>query len=232
MVEIRTTPRENQYIWEEPDFSGSEVRMVTHWGISATTATPIAAPGQYSVRLTLNGQTFTEPFDVVKDPMIKASAADLVESTAMQIRIRDAITSTSGVVNQLEITRKQIEDLLKQNRGKDEIEKPLMDLDTVLFGTELKLVTRQDLRSDDKYFADAYKVYMNLLWLGGAVGMGAGDEAGGADYKPRDVAYDILADQLQQLADAQRDFDRHIAVDVPAFNKSMSGKIPAIRISK
>jgi len=232
MVEIRTTPRENQYIWEEPDFSGSEVRMVTHWGISATTATPIAAPGQYSVRMTLNGQTFTEPFEVVKDPMIKASVADLVESTAMQIRIRDAITWTSGVVNQLEITRKQIEDLLKQNRGKDEIEKPLMDLDAALFGTELKLVTRQDLRSDDKYFADAYKVYMNLLWLGGAVGMGAGDEAGGADYKPRDVAYDILADQLQQLADAQRDFDRHVAVDVPAFNKSMSGKIPAIRISK
>lgn len=232
MVEIRTTPRENQYIWEEPDFSGSEVRMVMHWGISATTGTPIAAPGMYAVRLTLNGQTFTEPFEVLKDPMIRASDADLVESTAMQIRIRDAIGATSGVVNQLEITRKQIEDLLKQNRGKDEIEKPLMDLDAVLFGTELKLVTRQDLRSDDKYFADAYKVYMNLLWLGGAVGTGAGDEAGGADYKPRDVAYDILKDQLQQLADAQTAFDKHIAVDVPAFNKMMTGKIPAIRIAR
>lgn len=232
MVEIRTTPKENQYIWQEPDFSGSEVRMVMHWGISATTGTPIAAPGTYAVRLTIDGQVFTEPFEVVKDPMIKASVADLVESTKMQIRIRDAITETSAVVNQLEITRKQIEDLLKQNVGKDEIEKPLMDLDAMLFGTELKLVTRQDLRSDDKYFADAYKVYMNLLWLGGAVGLGAGDEAGGADYKPRDVAYDILADQLQQLAAAQKDFERHITVDVPAFNKSMSGKIPAIRIQR
>lgn len=232
MVEIRTTPKENQYIWQEPDFSGSEVRMVTHWGISATTGTPIGAPGMYAVRLTVDGQTFTEPFEVVKDPAIKASVADLVESTKMQIRIRDAITETSSVVNQLEITRKQIEDLLKQNMGKDDIEKPLMDLDATLFGTELKLVTRQDLRSDDKYFADAYKVYMNLLWLGGAVGLGAGDEAGGADYRPRDVAYDILADQLQQLASAQRDFDRHITVDVPAFNKMMNGKIPAIRIQR
>ena len=115
---------------------------------------------------------------------------------------------------------------------KDEIEKPLMDLDAVLFGTELKLVTRQDLRSDAKYFADAYKVYMNLLWLGGAVGTGAGDEAGGADYKPRDVAYDILKDQLQQLADAQTAFDSHIAMDMPAFNKMMTGKIPAIRIAR
>ncbi len=232
MVEIRTTPKENQYIWQEPDFSGSEVRMVTHWGISATTGTPIGAPGMYAVRLTIDGQVFTEPFEVVKDPAIKASVADLVESTKMQIRIRDAITETSSVVNQLEITRKQIEDLLKQNVGKDDIEKPLMDLDATLFGTELKLVTRQDLRSDDKYFADAYKVYMNLLWLGGAVGLGAGDEAGGADYRPRDVAYDILADQLQQLSSAQRDFERHITVDVPAFNKMMNGKIPAIRIQR
>jgi hypothetical protein len=232
MVEIRTTPKENQYIWEEPDFSGSEVRLVTHWGISPTTATPIGAPGTYSVRLTIDGQTYTEPFEVVKDPAIKASVADLVESTKMQIRIRDAVTETSLVVNQLEITRKQIQDLLKQNKGKDEIEKPLMDLDVMLFGTELKLVTRQDLRSDDKYFADSYKVYMNLLWLGGAVGLGAGDEAGGADYRPRDVAYTILADQLQQLAAAQRDFDRHITADVPAFNKNMNGKIPVIMIKR
>ena len=40
-------------------------------------------------------------------------------------------------MNQLEITRKQIEDLLKQNVGKDEIEKPLMDLNALLFGTDL-----------------------------------------------------------------------------------------------
>ena len=228
MVEIRTTPKENQYIWSEPDFSGREVRLVTHWGIGPTTATPIAAPGKYSVRLTIDGKPFTEPFTVLKDPKIVSSDADLVESTKMQLRIRDAISETSGVVNRLEIIRKQIEDVLKDKRGQDEIEKPLMDLDTMLFGTELRLVTRQDLLSDDKYFADSYRVYMNLLWLGGAVGTGAGDEAGGADYKPRDVAYDILTDQLQQLAEAKVLFERHVATDIPAFNKKMTGKIPAI----
>ncbi|NQW03418.1 MAG: sialidase [Acidobacteria bacterium] len=231
MVEIRTTPPENAYIWEEPDFSGSEVRLVTHWGIGATTGTPIAAPGQYFVRLTVDGQSFTEAFEVVKDPMIDASIEDLVESTRMQVRIRDAISATSGVVNEIEITRKQIEDLLKQNPGKDDLEKPLMDLNALLLGTELRLVTAQDLRSDEKYFVDAYKVYMNLLWLGGAVGLGAGDEAGSADYKPSDVAYDILADQLQQLTDAQDAFSHHATVDVPAFNQKMAGKLPPIKIS-
>jgi len=228
MVEIRTTPKENQYIWSEPDFSGNEIRFVTHWGIGPTTATPIAAPGKYSVRLTIDGKPFTEPFTVLKDPKIVSSDADLVESPKTPLRLRDPPPHTSPPPHRPETIRKQIEDVLKDKRGQDEIEKPLMDLDTMLFGTELRLVTRQDLLSDDKYFADSYRVYMNLLWLGGAVGTGAGDEAGGADYKPRDVAYDILTDQLQQLAEAKVLFERHVATDIPAFNKKMTGKIPAI----
>lgn len=230
MVEIRTTPKENQYIWSEPDFSGSEIRYVTHWGIGPTTGQPIAPPGRYSVRLTIDGTSVTQPFDVLKDPKIQASVEDLVESTRMQVEIRDAISETSGVVNRIEIIRKQIEDLVKENRGRDDLEVPLLQLDALLLGTEHRLVTPQDLRSDEKYFADAYKVYMNLLWLGGAVGMGAGDEAGSADYRPRDVAYDILADQRRQLEEAKVEFRKHLETDIPEFNRQMQGKLPAIAV--
>jgi hypothetical protein len=146
----------------------------------------------------------------------------------MQVRIRDDINATSEIVNRLEVSRRQIEDLLKEHRGNDELERPLMDLDKKMLDVELQLLTKQDMRSDEKYFVDAYKVYMNLLWLGGAVGMGAGDEAGSADYKPRDVAYEILADQKRQLAEAKVEFQKHITTDIPAFNKKMSGKLPAI----
>ena len=88
---------------------------------------------------------------------------------------------------------------------------------------------RQDLRSDEKYFVDAYKVYMNLLWLGGAVGLGAGDEAGGADYKPRDAAYKILADIEKDLDSARAGFANINDKEIPAFNKAMSGKLPEIK---
>ena len=129
----------------------------------------------------------------------------------------------------MEVVRRQIEDLLKANRGKDEIEKPLMDFDKRIFDVELQLVTRQDLRSDDKYFVDAYKVYMNLLWLGGAIGTGAGDEAGGAEYKPRDAAYQILDQLEKELAAAKSGFTTIMEKELPAFNKLMAGKIPVIK---
>ncbi len=202
---------------------------MTHWGIGATTATPIAAPGKYQVRLTAGGETLTQPFEILKDPAILQSDADLVESTKMQVRIRDDINATSDMVNRMEVTRRQIEDLLKINQGKDELEKPLMDLDRKIYDVELQLVTRQDLRSDEKYFVDAYKVYMNLLWLGGAVGMGAGDEAGAADYKPRDAAYQILTILEQELTTARAQFTNIVEKEIPAFNKAMAGKLPVIK---
>ena len=90
-------------------------------------------------------------------------------------------------------------------------------------------MTQQDLRSDEKYFVDAYKVYMNLLWLGGAVGLGAGDEAGGADYKPRDAAYKILADIERDLKAATTAFTTIVEREIPAFNKQMNGKLPEIK---
>ena len=46
----------------------------------------------------------------------------------------------------------------------------------------------------------AYKVYSNLIWLNGAVGTGAGDEAGGADYRPTDTQVAVLETIEKDLA--------------------------------
>ena len=168
LVALRTTPPQNPHIWEETRFRTAETRPITHWGVGGGTAIPIAAPGKYTVKFTVDGKDFTQPFTVIKDPAIASSDADLVESTKMQVQIRDDITATSEMVNTMEVTRRQIEDLLKTNRGKDELEKPLNDLNQKILNVELALVTKSDMLSDDKYFPEAYAVYMNLLWLGGA----------------------------------------------------------------
>jgi formiminotetrahydrofolate cyclodeaminase len=70
---------------------------------------------------------------------------------------------------------------------------------------------------------------MNLLWLGGAVGTGASDEAGGAEWKPRDAAYDILSNIEKQLNDAKTGLANLNDKDIPAFNKTMAGKLPTIK---
>jgi photosystem II stability/assembly factor-like uncharacterized protein len=228
-AELRTVPPDNPNIWDEPRFQGQDTRPVTHWGIQgAQRAGPLAAPGRFSVRVTAAGQTQTRPFEVLRDPAIPTAEPDLIASTQAQVRIRDDMNSTVDMVNRIEIMRKQIEDQLEANRGKRDIERALRELDTKMLGVELQLLSRSDLHSDDKWFVEAYKVYLNLIWLNGQVGTGASDVAGGADSRPTDAQMTVLQMVETDLSKAKVDFDRLMREDLQSFNRAMAGKIPPI----
>jgi hypothetical protein len=228
LVALRTTPPENPHIWEEPRFQGTDIRRITHWGITPQTGIPLAAPGKYQVRVSVDNTQFTQPFEVLKDPAVAASVEDLRASTATLVRIRDDISQTADMVNRMEIWRKQIEDQLKVNAGKAAIAKALTDLNKAILDVELKLVSRSEMLSDDKYFPEAYKVYMNLIWLSGGVGQGASDEAGSIDYRPTETQMQVLAVIEKDLAAAKAGFDKLVSTNLPAFNKAMAGKVPPI----
>jgi photosystem II stability/assembly factor-like uncharacterized protein len=223
-VAFRTTPPDNPHIWEEPRFKGKETRPVVHWGIEGAQVTgPIVTPGKYGVRIRINGRMYTREFDVHKDPSIAASDADLMASTAVQIRIRDDMSAAADMVNTLETLRKQIEDELRANAGKPEAERALRDLDQKLLAVELRLVSRTELHSDDKWYVESYKVYQNLIWLNGVVNSGAGDVAGGADERPTDAAIGVLDGLNKELNAARAEYRSLIDREVPAFNRTASG---------
>jgi hypothetical protein len=226
-VELRTTPPDNPHIWDEPRFRGRQTRPIAHWGIQQPQSDgPIAAPGRYAVRLTAsNGATVQQPLEIVKDPKIASSDADLVASTAMQVRIRDRMTETANMVNRIEVVRKQLEDQLKANAGKSNVEEAIRGMDRKLLDVELKLLSRSDLHSDDKWFVEAYRPYLNLLWLAGEVGTGAGDVAGGADYRPTDTSVQTLRELEQEITAARLAFEKVMREDLPAFQQKMGGVI-------
>jgi photosystem II stability/assembly factor-like uncharacterized protein len=221
-VALKTTPPENPQIWAEPRFRGQETRPVTHWGLAQAQVGALAAPGKYSVRLTASGQTVTQPLEILKDPKITASDADLVASTAMQVRIANDLNQTSDMVNHLEVMRREIEDQLKLQSINPELAKSLRDMDAKLQTVEFKLLEKSSTLSDDKYFVQAYKVYSNLIWLNGAVGTGAGDEAGGADYRPTDTQGAVLELIEKDLNAARNEYQGLVQSDLPAFNKLMT----------
>src|SRR3954469_4064857 len=228
LVELMTTPPDNPHIWEEERFKDVQIRRITHWGITPQTGIPMAAPGKYQVRFTIDGAAQTQPFEVLKDPAVPTSVEDLQLSTQTQMRIRDDITQTSQMVNKMEIWRKQIEDQVKATGAKPALVKSLKDLDKSIWDVENRLVSRSEVHSDDKYFPEAYKVYMNLIWLSGGVGQGASDEAGSIDYKPTDTQMQVLAEIEKELAATKTAFDKLESTDVPAFNKANAGKLRAI----
>jgi len=61
-------------------------------------SSPVAPPGQYKVQLSVDGKTFEQPFEIRKDPRIKASDDDLVAQFDLMVDIRDRFTEVSNTV--------------------------------------------------------------------------------------------------------------------------------------
>ncbi|HEV8453987.1 MAG TPA: hypothetical protein VGQ24_03800, partial [Gemmatimonadales bacterium] len=224
-VELRTTPPDNPRIWDEPRFKGKTIRPIVHWGIQGPQRSgPLVLPGNYTVRVTAGAFSATQPLSVLRDPAIVTSPADLAAAAAVQLKIREHINTTVDMINRIEVMRKQIEDQLKTTAGQDGAGAALRALDQEMLGIELRLVSRTELHSDDKWYVEPYGVYLNLIWLAGEVGTGAGDVAGGAEFRPTDASLETLARLEKQLAEAKVAFDQLLQKTLPAFNRNMSGK--------
>ncbi len=228
-IAFRTTDPDNPFIWDEPRFLGRATRPMIHWGLNEPQrAAPIAAPGVYSVRMKVGGKTYRQPFHIIRDPDIPSSDADLVTSTRMQRRMVADMDATVNMVNRLEIMRRQIEDLVKPDSTAAASRTALKALDKKLLDVELRLVSRSDLHSDDKYYVEPFKLYQNLAWLYGEIGFGAGDVQGGPEFRPTDASVAIFAGLERELTAAKAAFADVMETALPAFNRTMTGKLTPI----
>ena len=71
---------------------------------------PIAKPGTYLVRLSAEGQTYTQSFEIRKDPRIDATQEDLNAQFALLTRIRDRLSETHDTINELRSVRRQVDE--------------------------------------------------------------------------------------------------------------------------
>ncbi len=227
LVALRTTPPEDPHIWEDPRFKNAETRPVTHWGMQQAQVGPMAAPGTYTVRVAVDGQALaTQRLEIVKDPRFASTQADLDASVKLGVRIRNDITATSQMVNQMEVMRRQLEDAQKDLRaqaGREKLLKTVSEMHSKITAVEDKLLEPAMRLSDDKYFVQAYHVYTNLIWLNGEVGPGAGDVAGGTDYRPTDTSVAVLETIEKDLNGAKADYETLVKTQIPVFNKAIAG---------
>jgi hypothetical protein len=223
--QLRSIPPDNPEIWSAGRWEG-RVRPVTHWGLAAGFR-PIAAPGKYTVRFTYNGRNYTQPFEVWKDATLTSTDADLVAGTDLQVKVVDLINQVVNRINRIEIMRMQVEDLRKQHAAAKDLDAALAAIYQRMYETELHYLSRTEMHSDDKWYVEKYKLYMNLTWLAAEIGSGGGDVMGGLAYRPTNAAQAQYQDHVKLMATAQADFDK-LRAEVDAFNKKYAGKIAAI----
>jgi photosystem II stability/assembly factor-like uncharacterized protein len=223
LIAMRTTPAENPHIWDEPRFDNQTTRPITHWGIAQAEGGPLAGPGAFTVKMTVDGQTYTKPLQVTVPPGSHGKEADLQAATSWQLKVRDDISNVSDMANQIEWMRKQLEDEKKTLQGKDAALQAIAGIDKKLKDVELKLLSESEMLSDDKYFVEAYKLYMNLIWMSGEIGGGAGDVAGSADYGITETQIALVLDLEKQISGVQAEYKGLLDKEVGAYNQQVNG---------
>jgi hypothetical protein len=109
-----------------------------------------------------------------------------------------------------------------QTKREADLLKAAQAMDKKLETIEFKLVSPENVNSDDKYFVEADKVYLNLIWLNAEVGGGGGDVAGGADFVPTDTEMELLRGLETELKGAAADYKKLLEDDLPGFNHTLS----------
>jgi photosystem II stability/assembly factor-like uncharacterized protein len=87
---------------------------------------PFVVPGEYSLVLTANGQTYRQPLAVTLDPRVQTSQADLVKQLDAETSISDQMAATYNAYDQVKALRDAIADRHK-SLGSDAAKKDAAD---------------------------------------------------------------------------------------------------------
>jgi photosystem II stability/assembly factor-like uncharacterized protein len=227
-VRLRTTPRGNPHVWEEKRFRGKDRRDVSYYGITELKNGPLVAPGSYTVRLSVDGKPAgTRTLVVRKDPNSAGTAADIEAATKVSVAIARDTSAAAVMINQLEWSRKQLEDFRKMLAAgaPDPADVAAAEgLETKIRAVEDRLLQPTLAEADQKSFRGPLELYLKLLWLQAEVGPGAADVSGNADFPPTQAELEVYGLLSGQLAQVRRDYDELYGKTVPAFNDAMAAK--------
>jgi photosystem II stability/assembly factor-like uncharacterized protein len=215
----------NRFVWDMRYEGASRVPHSPLW--AGSTDGPEALPGNYQVRLTVNGKSYTAPLEIKPDPRLNISQQDLQKQFDLLIKIRDRVKETHDTVNQIRSIRDQINALNKGLEGDPhakavadagrQLDKKMTEVEEALIQTKAR--SGQDILN--------YPIRLNnqLVALGGVVSS--------ADSAPTQASYDVF-DMLSKQLDAQMaKWKQILSTDLPAYDDAVRKQdIPAIIIPK
>jgi hypothetical protein len=217
--EIKSEAGLNRFLWDLRYQGASHVPDYYLFEYRDGSRGPMAMPGKYQVRLTVDGKSQTVPMELKLDPRVKVSQADLQKEFDLLIQIRDQLSRVYDTVNQVEDVRLQVNGLKKRLPDNPNT-KPVVTSASAL---DQKLASLRDdliqvkIKANEDSLAYPQKVDSKLAFLALAVG-------DGSDSAPTEAAYRIF-DKLKKQSEASLARWSEIQkTDLAAFQKIVAGQ--------
>jgi photosystem II stability/assembly factor-like uncharacterized protein len=209
----------NRFVWDMRYPDATRFPGMILW--AGQTQGPKIVPGSYQVKLTVDGQTLTESFEVKPDPRLSTTPADYAKQLDLSLKIRDKLTETHNAIVQIRDVKKQIDDLVKRVGPQS---KPIADggnaLIKKLTEVEEALYQTKNQSSQDPL---NFPIRLNnkLAALLGVVAR--------SDTPPNDQSFAVYDDLTRQIDSQLAKLSAIVKTDVPAFNQLVKDQnIPAV----
>jgi len=200
----------NRFTWDLRYPGPKTFEGMIFWG--GTRQGPLAVPGTYQVRLTANGKTLSEQFEVEKDPRIDSvTIADLTEQFSLAMKIRDEVTQANEMVILIRALKKQMDDRLK---SADAPMKSAMESFREKLSAIEEDVYQVRNRSGQDPLNFPIKLNNKIAALGSHVMFG--------DGKPTAGSYEVFEVLTKKLNEEQGKLDQVLRVDLPQINKMLT----------
>ena len=174
----------------------------------------LAPPGTYTVRLTVNGQTQTQPVVVRKDPNSSGTETEILAQTRALMAIRNDMDEGAMAVGQIESARVQL-DSVSRVATDGAIRTAAAALSQKMMDLEMNLV---DLRltgqgQDGVRFGS--KLLSKLNYLAGGISA--------SDHQPTSQAVEVQGILNRELRSHLTALDQLLARDLNALNSQLRG---------
>jgi photosystem II stability/assembly factor-like uncharacterized protein len=180
---------------------------------------PRIVPGNYQVRLTIDGQTFNQLCDVRIDPRVHVSGDELQAQFDLLKRIQDKLAETHNAINEIRDLRTQVDAWSRRAGGEhDTVATAAANLDAAFRSVEEALIQAKA----DSPLGEPLRLNAKLTALATFV-----DSADAAPTRQAQEVFDDLATQI----DAQLARLRELrATDVAAFSDVLrEAAVPPVR---
>jgi hypothetical protein len=142
----------NRFVWDLRYESAPKIPGYSLWEYEEGTLGPLAVPGQYQVRLTAEGKTLTETFEVKSDPRLALRASSLQQQFDLAMKVHQQLVRLMTTVNQIRSVDAQLKSLEKVLGGAS-ASKPITtsaaELEEKLRPVEDKLIDPKITASED-----------------------------------------------------------------------------------
>jgi hypothetical protein len=206
----------NHFVWNlrYPDATGFPGLIM--WAGSLTG--PTVAPGVYTVKLTVDGKTQTQTFEVKKDPRLSTTPEDYAKQVSLALQIRDKLSATNEGVIRIRELRKQLEDYTR--RDDKRVADAAKALTQKLTAVEEELYQTKNRASEDP-LNFPIKLNNKLAHVLGVVES--------SDNPPTQQSYMVYEDVATRVNAQLKTLDTLLTTDLAAFNKLIhDANVPAI----